>query len=271
MENNSTTPMIYKKIIDIMRDCPAIDKNGLNGKQGYKYRAIDDIKNDMHAIIASHGVFWTPEVLEVNREEKKTTNGGCLLYSVLRIKYTFYAEDGSHVSAVVIGEGMDSGDKASNKAMSAGEKYALSQVFNIATKETSIDSEKDSPEVLYGKATPTTPTAQPAPANNPAPQMHTIPNYPGDEEFLKAFKLPDGFQTVLTLADAETMEDSAGNMYGTKPLSQLWQMLDIIQARITKGNVKPEEKESYQDKVDAILLLMDYYKKHPERIKQAGN
>jgi hypothetical protein len=33
------------------------------------------------------------------------------------MRYTLYATDGSSVSAVVIGEGMDSADKSSNKAM----------------------------------------------------------------------------------------------------------------------------------------------------------
>ena len=51
------------------------------------------------------------------------------------MKYTFYAEDGSSVSAVVQGEGMDSADKSSNKAMSVAFKYACFQVLCIPTEE----------------------------------------------------------------------------------------------------------------------------------------
>jgi hypothetical protein len=53
----------------------------------------------------------------------------------LKIQYRFYADYGSSVEAVVIGEGMDSGDKASNKAMSIAHKYAFFQVFCIPTEE----------------------------------------------------------------------------------------------------------------------------------------
>ena len=49
--------------------------------------------------------------------------------------YRFVATDGSQVSCVVEGEGMDSGDKASNKAMAVAHKYALLQVLMIPTEE----------------------------------------------------------------------------------------------------------------------------------------
>ena len=51
------------------------------------------------------------------------------------MRYTFYAKDGSSVQCVVVGEGMDSGDKATNKAMSIAFKYACFQVFCIPTEE----------------------------------------------------------------------------------------------------------------------------------------
>jgi hypothetical protein len=51
---------------------------------------------------------------------------------------------------VVIGEGMDSGDKASNKAMAVAHKYAIIQVFAIPTEDDK-DPENDSHEVVPGK------------------------------------------------------------------------------------------------------------------------
>jgi hypothetical protein len=74
-------------------------------------------------------------VLSERSEERATKSGGVSIYRVLKIRYRFYADDGSFVDAVVIGEGMDSGDKASNKAMSVAQKYAFIQVFAIPTKE----------------------------------------------------------------------------------------------------------------------------------------
>lgn len=126
---------IFETIDLIMKEVPAIGKTKQNTKQNYKFRGIDDVMNKLQPIFAKYKLFVVPEVLEQTREERKTSTGGTLLYSICKIKYTFYAEDGSHVEATVIGEGMDSGDKASNKAMAIAFKYALFQVFCIPTEE----------------------------------------------------------------------------------------------------------------------------------------
>ena len=101
--------------------------------------------NALSPILQKNGVFIFPEVLEQVREEHATPKGGRLLYSILKVKFHFMADDGSEVCAVVIGEGMDSGDKASNKAMSVAFKYACFQVFCIPTEEMK-DPDADSPE-----------------------------------------------------------------------------------------------------------------------------
>ncbi len=61
------------------------------------------------------------------------------------MKFRFCADDGSSIEAVTIGEGMDSGDKATNKAMAVAFKYACFQVFCIPTEEMK-DPDADTPE-----------------------------------------------------------------------------------------------------------------------------
>lgn len=136
---------IYKAISAVLSDVGAVGKDGQNTFDKYKYRSIDAVMNAMHPAMAKHGVFVTPEVLEQSREERSSKNGGVLIYSITKVKYTFYTADGSSVTATVIGEGMDKGDKSMNKAMSAAFKYALFQVFCIPTEEF-VDSETGSPE-----------------------------------------------------------------------------------------------------------------------------
>lgn len=126
---------IYESIHAVMEEVGAIGKQKRNAQQGFLYRGIDDVMNALNPALINHRLFIVPEVLEHRREERQTVKGGNLIYSVCRVKYTFYAEDGSHVEAVVVGEGMDSGDKASNKALSAAFKYACFQVFCIPTEE----------------------------------------------------------------------------------------------------------------------------------------
>jgi hypothetical protein len=135
---------IYQSIAAILNDVPAIGKNQKNATQGFMYRGIDVVMNHLQPLFAKHKVFVAPEVLNQIREERQTKSGSNLIYSVCTIRYTFYAEDGTSVSATVIGEGMDSGDKATNKAMAIAFKYACFQVFCIPTEEMK-DPDADTP------------------------------------------------------------------------------------------------------------------------------
>ena len=129
------TSKIYSALSAIMSECPAISKSQKNQQQGFMYRGVDIVMNVLQPLMIKHKVFAVPEVLDSQRQERVTAKGGTLNYTILRVKYTFYAEDGSSVSAVVQGEGMDSADKSSNKAMSVAFKYACFQVLCIPTEE----------------------------------------------------------------------------------------------------------------------------------------
>ena len=143
------TPLIYQKIIEVMADINAIGKDRRNQQQGFQFRGIDDVMNELHSSLAKCGVFVLPKVLEETRTTGKTSRGGDMFYTRLKINFGFYAEDGSHVDAVVIGEAMDTGDKASNKALSIGLKYAMLQVFCIPTEDEK-DPDAVSPQPAAG-------------------------------------------------------------------------------------------------------------------------
>lgn len=136
---------IYESIAAIQADVDFIGKDKqTTGQTSYKYRGVDQVLNTLHPLFAKHKVFAVPEVLEVlNREWKTTKTGNSVVYQTARVKYTFYAEDGSNVSATVLGEAMDSGDKASNKCMSVAYKYACFQILSIPTEETTADPDDE--------------------------------------------------------------------------------------------------------------------------------
>lgn len=136
---------IYESITKIMEEIPAIGKDQTNETQGFKYRGIDDVMNTLQPLLSKNKVFIVPQILEQTREERTTNKGGNLIYSICKIKYIFYAEDGTYIEAVTVGEGMDSGDKATNKAMAIAMKYALFQVFCIPTEEMK-DPDGETPE-----------------------------------------------------------------------------------------------------------------------------
>lgn len=127
---------IYETIPAVMAEIGAIGKDSWNKQgQGFAYRGIDAVMNALSPAMTKYKMFVIPKTLDQRREERQTSKGGTLIYSICTVEYTFYAEDGSSVSAKVIGEGMDSGDKATNKAMSAAFKYACFQTFCIPTEE----------------------------------------------------------------------------------------------------------------------------------------
>lgn len=126
---------IFRQITQVMKDVGAVAKKDRNTQQGFNYRGVDAVMNAINPAFQKHGVFVVPAILEQTREVKTTAKGAVMNYSICRIEYRFYAEDGSYVRAVVVGEAMDSADKATNKAMAVAFKYACFQVLCIPTEE----------------------------------------------------------------------------------------------------------------------------------------
>lgn len=122
---------IYELMPKIAKAIGAIGKDMKNQQQGWKFRGIDQIYDAAHGPLCSNGVFVTTEVVAINRDERASKSGGTLLYTCVTLKVSWHASDGSSVSTTVIGEGMDSGDKSSPKAMSEALKYAYFQTFTI--------------------------------------------------------------------------------------------------------------------------------------------
>lgn len=131
MEKN----LIYQNLADILLEVTHIAKGKTNQQQGFKYRGIDDVMNELHALFAKNGVVILPCVKAIQQDERENKNGTRLFFTKLTVDYTFLAPDGSSVTATAIGEAMDSGDKSTNKAMSVALKYVLLQMFLIPTED----------------------------------------------------------------------------------------------------------------------------------------
>jgi hypothetical protein len=113
-----------------------IGKNRKNSQgAGYMFRGIDDVYQALSPLLAKHGLCIIPRMLTRTCEERQSKAGGALFYVTVEAEFDFVsAEDGSKATARTFGEAMDSGDKATNKAMSAAYKYAAFQTFAIPTE-----------------------------------------------------------------------------------------------------------------------------------------
>lgn len=141
---------IYKAIPAIMKEVGAIGKGQKNDTQNFMYRGVDDVYNELHKLLSKHEVFTVSEILDRESSERPARSGGILMYEKYTIRYTFFASDGSSVTSTVVGIGMDSGDKAGNKAQAVAHKYALLQIFCVPTAEKK-DPDGDSPQVGQDK------------------------------------------------------------------------------------------------------------------------
>jgi hypothetical protein len=159
-----------------MADARAIGKDSHNKMQGFNFRGIDAVMNHLHPIFAKHGVIVLPTIIQDKTEERETKTGGNLIYRILHIRFTFMADDGSSVDCMVIGEGMDTGDKASNKAMAIGLKYALTQMLLLPYDE--VDPDAESHEVKP-KSEPVKAAPEKAePPKEPAKEKDDLPRDP---------------------------------------------------------------------------------------------
>jgi hypothetical protein len=159
MSQTNQAPQVYSAICRVIFDLSheGIAKNNRNQAQGYNFRGIDDVYNVLSPLLARHELCVLPRVISREVTEKTNAKGTTLFYTVVHVEFDFVsAIDGSKHTVATVGEAMDSGDKSSNKAMSAAYKYAAFQAFAIPT-EGDNDADASTHEV-----------AKRAPAHQPA-------------------------------------------------------------------------------------------------------
>ena len=137
LQAGKSIPLIYSKMLAVKKDIGSVGKDQKNSGQGWKFRGIDQFVNALHPILNKHGVGILPNVIQ-HAEPKFITNektGKVSKQSHVVMQYKFFAEDGSSVDVTMPSEGVDPGDKGTNKALSAALKYALIQTFCVPTED----------------------------------------------------------------------------------------------------------------------------------------
>ena len=133
-----------------------IEKNRKNSQgSGYNFRGIDDVYNAMSPLLARSGLCILPRIISRQCDERISKSGSTLFYVTVEAEFDFVSsEDGSKHTIKTYGEAMDSGDKATSKAMSAAYKYAAFMAFEIPP-EGDNDTETEDHSVLPAGTEPT--------------------------------------------------------------------------------------------------------------------
>lgn len=139
---------VHERINAVMKSVGTIAKTRQNSAQNYAFRGIDDFYAALHPLFAEHGLYTLPEVIDTQLDERENRNGTQLRFVLLTVRYHIVGLDGDETVAVVVGEAMDSGDKAANKAMSAAQKYLFTQLFlppTVAIEDADSESHEVAP------------------------------------------------------------------------------------------------------------------------------
>jgi len=188
---------VYKAINSVQTELSkvGITKSRTNTQgAGYKFRGIDDIFNTISPLLAEYKLCILPRVIARDCVERISQRGLALFYVTVEVEFDFVSsEDGSKHTIKTFGEAMDSGDKATNKAMSAAYKYAALQAFAIPT-EGDNDSDNQTHEI---QPEPTKqPTAEKIPENQIIDFIAAIESSSNEEEIKKyytaAYRLAQG-------------------------------------------------------------------------------
>lgn len=84
--------------------------------------------------MVEHGLYMTvSKIHNITRENYTTAKGTAMVNTVIHATVKFTHVGGESIEVDAVGEGSDSGDKSSNKAMTGLYKYALRQTFCIET------------------------------------------------------------------------------------------------------------------------------------------
>jgi hypothetical protein len=125
-----------------MDEIGAVSKTQRNENQKYNFRGIDAVVNAASPALRKHGVIVFPSLVSIDYDAITARSGGAMTHVKVVVDYTFrHAHSDESFSARVPGESMDTGDKATPKAMSVAFRIALLQALALPTDETDPDAQ----------------------------------------------------------------------------------------------------------------------------------
>lgn len=139
---------VYQAISNVTAELArsGIGKTKRNTQQGFAYRGVDDVMQALAAALPKCGLVMLPRVTNRTERAAPSKSGGTIYTVILDVEWDLVSTvDGTLHTIVVQGESMDSGDKATNKALSAAYKYAAVLAFSIPL-EGIEDADAHSPE-----------------------------------------------------------------------------------------------------------------------------
>lgn len=154
-------PTVHEAWAAVMGEVQAVRKGDRNEQQRFMFRGIDAVMNAVGPAMRRHGVYCTPVRIEPQWRDAQTTGGKPARECLVVVTYRVTGPDGSYFEGSAPGESLDSGDKATPKAMSVAYRTFLLQALTIPTDDPDPDSHS------YERETPQPAQQQTQVAGNP--------------------------------------------------------------------------------------------------------
>ena len=139
MENSKLS--IAQALNEVMKAVGGIAKKDRNQAQGFNFRGIDSVVNAVSPQLQKFGVVVVPSVEDYSYDTVEIgRNRTAMGHVKVKVTYTFIGANGDAIKTTVVGEAMDSGDKATAKAMSVAFRTALLQALCLPTDEPDPDA-----------------------------------------------------------------------------------------------------------------------------------
>lgn len=140
MDATTGVRSLFRKLSEVMAAVTHVSKTGHNKFHNYDYATEADIVASVRKAMAERHLVLVHDTEKVEVKDLARKNGTERL-ATLTVRFTVHDGDsGESMSFHVLGEGTDSGDKATYKALTGAVKYALLKLFLIPTGD---DPEKD--------------------------------------------------------------------------------------------------------------------------------
>ena len=141
------------KLIEAMRLCKYVMRNGVNTFHKYKYATSADVLEKVNAAFTKQGIA-TIVVPEIIKDEAVTTAKGTVEHLVtVKIEVTLVDKDSGETAVFRgFGSGQDATDKAVMKAQTAALKYAYMLSLAIATGDDPEADEKTDENMNVSKS-----------------------------------------------------------------------------------------------------------------------
>lgn len=162
-EPAQVAPNLYRKLSTVMQALSAIPKTGTSAAQQGSYRFIESamLMAILRPLFADNGIVLIPEVLG---HSVRNPEGSRQTYITCEMRVTLVNADNpeDRIAMAWMAEAGDTGDKAINKAVTAGVKYLLLKLLMI--------SDRDEPDADADDTTPPPMRQQRPPQQTPPPR-----------------------------------------------------------------------------------------------------